>query len=599
MGKYMPRALRSVNDKVCFSLREYVERLAGCFGTIPNISSGELSPGPIGVERSGYHSPRGDFAVSYLFGEILSKYDDGKANAEKDEACLQRFIEAEELCRDTNARFLDKSFLFQGNLTPGFSVASSFWRAQRKIEWLLGTYQDSDVLQNVGFGPGATTRFTRRQCDVGYKLGGIPHATPTAASFVRDILPEFPLWESQLRNEGAPYEIVQGNKVVSVPKNYKTNRMIAIEPEWNMFLQKGIGGVIRKQLRRIGIELNDQSNNAFLAGLGSITGELATIDLSMASDCVSYELVRFLLPPEWFDALEQCRSPLGVLASGDVCVYQKFSSMGNGYTFELETLIFWALASSVIELMELEDHRCLVYGDDLVIPSEAFQSVCDVLQSAGFKPNAKKSFGTGPFRESCGSHFYEGDDVTPIYVREAITSLDRLFLLHNNTCRLLQRLEPFVLATPEEVTSFLEWIKSHASEQWRKPRLPRLDVGDGAFYGSFEECNPRKLGRGWEGWKVKTLQSIAVHEEPGKGFQPMLKGLWLLEGSDRGEPLRRPHVNADFFDDCSVAKALNQAEPARFQRLIDRVSTRERFAVTTQTVLSLVCDYTWWNCFAH
>lgn len=588
MGKYMPRALRSVNDKVCFSLREYTDGLAKCFGASLDIDDGDLSPGPIGVKRSGDHSPGGDFAISYLFGEILSKYDDGKANTEKDDACLQRFHEAEELCRDTNARFLDKSFLFQGNLSPGFSAASTFWRAQRKIEWLLGEYQDAEMLQYVGFGPGATTRFTRRQSDVGYKLGGIPHATPTAASFVRDIIPEFPKWESHLRNEGALCKIVQGNKVVSVPKNYKTNRMIAIEPEWNMFLQKGIGGVIRKKLRRVGIELNDQSNNAFLAGLGSITGELATIDLSMASDCVSYELVRFLLPAEWFDALEQCRSPLGVLASGDVCVYQKFSSMGNGYTFELETMIFWALASSVIELMELEDRRCLVYGDDIVVPSEAFSSLCDVLRMAGFVPNAKKSFGEGPFRESCGSHFYEGNDVTPIYVREAITSLDRLFLLHNNTCRLLQRLEIFVVATPEEVTSFLEWIRNHSSEKWRKPRLPRLDVGDGAFYGSFEECTPRKLNHGWEGWKVKTLQSIAVHEEPLSGFQPLLKGLWLLERSDRGEPLRYPRVNADGFSDRSVGMALNESEPARFQNVIDQVSTCKRWTVTTQTVLSLV-----------
>jgi hypothetical protein len=282
--------------------------------------------------------------------------------------------------------------------------------------------------------------------------------------------------------------------------------MIAIEPDWNMFLQKGIGGAIREKLRRVGINLEDQSNNQLLAGLGSLYGDLATIDLSMASDCMSYELVRFLLPPDWFDALEQCRSQCGVLPSGSVVIYEKFSSMGNGATFDLETLIFWALSAAVIDLMELEDRRLLVYGDDIIVPTAAFQNVCDVLEMSGFRPNRKKSFGAGPFRESCGSHFHEGDDVTPIYIREAVTRLDRLFLLHNNTCRLLDRMGQFVSASPQQIEEFLEWMRSHAPSEWKKPRLPRLDIGDGAFFGIFEECAPRKAKKGYDGWRINVLR---------------------------------------------------------------------------------------------
>lgn len=528
------------NVAVDFSLQTYVEKL----GEVLGVSLSNYSPGNIDVMFEDTPSPIREKAVRYLFEEILSKYDDGLSSDGKYEKCMQRFFEAEALCKETNARFQQRDFLFQGTTSPEFSVSRALWLAKRKMEWLLGEYSDDAVKDGFGFGPGATTRLPRLQSDLANKLGGIPHATSTAASFVRDILPNYPMWGRALLREGAYCEIVVGNRVVSVPKNYKTDRAIAIEPDWNMFLQKGIGGHIRQQLRRVGIELSDQSNNAFLAGLGSLYGDLATIDLSMASDCMSYELVRFLCPPDWFDALEQCRSPVGELPSNRFVIYEKFSSMGNGATFELETAIFWSLMSSVVELMQLEDSRVLVYGDDIVVPTEAAPNALETLRAAGFLPNQSKTFWEGPFRESCGSHFYEGLEITPIYVKEAVDRLDRLFLLHNNTCRLLERLEPFVQVTPEAVVEFLNWIRSHAPEAWKKPRLPRLDVGDGAFYGSFEECTPRVFGS-WSGWSIKTLQARPVVEK--KLFRGnLLKMFWQLHtrGNEGFMPIGDPRFSA-------------------------------------------------------
>jgi hypothetical protein len=525
------RAPRSPNAAVRFSLPEYARRLGHLFSAEAEFRG----PGPICAVAGAGH-PTGELhrAVSYLFGELFSKFDDEKASESKLETCLKRFHTAEELCRDTNWRFKERNFLYSGTTSPGYTPAKAMWLARRKIEELLGEYSDAEILPYCGFGPGATTRIPRSEAHLVAKLGGIPQATREASSFVRDILPQFPVWEDYLKSQGAACQVVRGNKLVSVPKNYKSDRMIAIEPDWNLFLQKGIGGVLRRRLRKVGIELTDQSNNAFCAGLGSLYGDLATIDLSMASDCVAVELVRFLLPAEWYDALEQCRSPLGAFASGDRREtiwfnYQKFSSMGNGYTFELETLIFWALSSAVIDLMKLRDRRCLVYGDDIIVPTTAYRNVVDVLTLAGFVPNPDKSFGEGPFRESCGSSYLEGIDVTPIYVREAVKRLDRLFLLHNNTCRLLERYERFVTASPESIRDFLAWIRSHAPEQWRDPRLPRLDVGDGAFFGSFEECVPRmKRNRNkYDGWKVKCLQARTVEKEiDDREFEKYLARLW-------------------------------------------------------------------------
>lgn len=523
-------APRSPNAAVRFSLHQFVEKL----GTVFGVKTRYDGPGPIGAtDLGGALNPGGvSFAVSYLFSELMTKFDDGKSSTTKEEACLQKFYDAEELCRETNERFQERSFLYRDSTKPGYTPAQALWRARRKMEWLLEDYSDAVIVEGCGFGPGATSRLPRSKSHLSHKLEGNLQATPATVSFARDILSHFPGWEESFIKQGTFCEVVKGNRLVTVPKNYKTDRMIAIEPDWNLFIQKGFGHHIRGKLRKVGIELSDQSNNAFLAGLGSIDGSVATIDLSMASDCLSTELVRFLTPPEWFDALEQCRSDKGVLPSGDLITYQKFSSMGNGYTFELETAIFWSICSSVIDLMQLEDRRCLVYGDDIVVPTAAYANVIDALAHAGFVPNRKKSFGEGRFRESCGSHFYEGKDVTPIYIRESVSRLDRLFLLHNNTCRLLERFGDDVVATPEEVVDFLAWIRSAAPKPWQGPRLTRLDIGDGAFFGTFEQCSMHlvKRKKGHSGWRVETLQAKPrLRDTSAREHSKMLASLWSLE----------------------------------------------------------------------
>lgn len=495
------RVPRNPNAKVRFSLSEYTSSLFGLFGYTGTFQG----PGPVEIRGGCDGGPApASFPVTYLASEIFSKLDMGGDKLEKALSCRKKFDSAEALCADTNYRFLKREFLYQGTTTPGYTPAQALWRAREKLNKLLEGFSVDAVLEHVGHGPGATTRLKRSEAHLSKKIGGSPHSTKEASTFLPPLWEDCPGWAASFA-ERPTHEIVYGNKLVTVPKDWKQDRMIAIEPEWNMFFQKGIGGWIRSRLRRVGIELSDQSNNQLLAGLGSLYGTLATIDLSMASDCMSYELVRFLCPPDVFDALASVRARVGSFASGEVVYYQKFSSMGNGATFDLETAIFWSLASAVIDLMGLEDRRLLVYGDDIIVPTACYTEVLDVLRVAGFVPNAKKSFGDGPFRESCGSHFYLGTDVTPIYVREAVNRLDRLFLLHNNTCRLLVRYWDFI-QYPEQVAPFLEWIRGHAPSNWRRPRLPDDSSGDGAFIGSFEECTPRRAKKGYNGWRVRTLQ---------------------------------------------------------------------------------------------
>jgi hypothetical protein len=152
--------------------------------------------------------------------------------------------------------------------------------------------------------------------------------------------------------------------------------------------------------------------------MGSASGDLATIDLKGASDSISLALVEALVPSDVLPHLLSLRSPHGVV-DGERVTYEKISSMGNGFTFELETAIFYCLVRAA-------SGHAMAYGDDLICHAHSYSFVCDVLAFCGFEVNAKKSFYRGPFRESCGGHYFKGVDVTPPYVRKPLVGPTRI-----------------------------------------------------------------------------------------------------------------------------------------------------------------------------
>lgn len=469
----------------------------------------EITPG--GRDLPPFEAGSG-FASDYLICEIFSKFDDGKSSTEKVQAALSKFLASEEQCRQTNERL--RNIMASSEYFHSGSVQSLLWSAARKIQGVLGPLCWDEAAVHFDFGPGATTRLPRVRSSKVQKFSGRPDTTVGNAALANAAIMQYsPLWtEGLLWEEESGYcNLVPGNRITTVPKNYKTDRCIAIEPCMNMFIQKGLGGVIRSRLRKVGVNLNDQSLNQDLAAIGSKFENLATIDLSSASDTVSHEIVRQLLPPDWLCALEQCRSFKGVLPSGETIVYQKFSSMGNGYTFELESLIFWALCSAVIDYLKLKDTRIAVYGDDIIVPSAAVPLVIETLSVCGFSTNLKKTHTSGPFRESCGKHFISGVECTPFYVRRPVRTLSDLFLLHNN----LKRWSVRTSLNPDQrlaVDEALEGLKKCAPTAWRKPRIPD-GYGDGAFIGSFDECTPQRAPNGLEGFVVTILADVTEYRE--------------------------------------------------------------------------------------
>jgi hypothetical protein len=226
---------------------------------------------------------------------------------------------------------------------------------------------------------------------------------------------------------------IHNGEIAFVPKSAKELRSIMVEPSLNTMCQAGIGDYMADRLRSCGVDIRDQSRNQRLARKGSITGELATVDLSSASDSIATELVYDLLGLDWASFLSHFRTGSAEM-DGKLLKLEKFSSMGNGFTFPLETLIFYALAYGVCveEGVATRDVSC--YGDDIIIPIEAYPLLTSVFTSCGFVINREKSFAQGPFRESCGADYYQGIDIRPVYQKDRPHVFD-LFRLHNHYFR--------------------------------------------------------------------------------------------------------------------------------------------------------------------
>ena len=330
-------------------------------------------------------------------------------------AALKNFSIAESICRDTNER------LSLWYLRPEEDSEYLVKRAQRYISRVLGPFDVflEGLPKRIRVTSGASATRARKNSLPYMKLRSRIPCTHGASPLV-SALAKFFGYRPNL-------SLTTSNRVITVPKSWKTERTIACEPEGNLPLQLAFDTYVKQRLNKRGIDLSDQTRNQELAKQGSLEDNLSTIDLSMASDTLSRSVVALLLPKEWYDYLESVRSPQYTVGkSSRLHTYEKFSSMGNGATFVLETLVFASLAyaagSSVIS----------VYGDDIIVDRESTEVLMQMLDFCGFVVNEEKSFSSGPFRESCGKHWMNGIDVTPMFFRTTGQSKADLCLLVNN-----------------------------------------------------------------------------------------------------------------------------------------------------------------------
>jgi hypothetical protein len=196
-----------------------------------------------------------------------------------------------------------------------------------------------------------------------------------------------------------------------------------------MLFQKGIGAYLEKELqRKYHIDLSKQPRlNRKLARIGSADGSFGTIDLSSASDSISIELVKLLVPDVLFRWLMLARSPSTTLPDGRQVKLEMISSMGNAFTFPLMTLIFASLVTSCYRVLGIKPEygtkqngpqNFAVFGDDIIVLKETYNFITSCLELFGFTVNESKSFNTGSFRESCGGDYFKGHQIRGIYIKE-------------------------------------------------------------------------------------------------------------------------------------------------------------------------------------
>jgi hypothetical protein len=428
------------------------------------------------------------FFKDYSAVNFLRKYRELPAGFDHKDQARQKFRAAEIVCKETN--HLIHEWL-GGRLSPRTTAVNLvMYQARWKVRNLLGSVNLEEISDMMRWGPGATSANRGELVSAYHKFDAAPECTLGALPLAKAAINSCPTWASAVVGVDFPcsvldsvFRVVPGNRVTYVPKDAVTDRVIAIEPHMNIYMQLGVGGVIRRKLKKVGVDLDDQTRNQTLAKQAYTLG-LATVDLSSASDTISRELVEFLLPQEWFRLLERLRSVNGDDEGSGFKRYEKFSSMGNGFTFELESLIFWALSSAVLQQCHLHHDTFGIYGDDIVVPASAYPLLSEVFNFSGFTVNHRKSYHFGSFYESCGKHYFEGLDVSPVYLKDTPSNILELFGLINQITALSGRLFGDGFSLPRTRSRLISYVAK------RDRVFGPLGYGDGFIHGSFVECTP-------------------------------------------------------------------------------------------------------------
>lgn len=391
-------------------------------------------------KKSPFDDPRA-VAATLLCESIFKKLED--PNPQADAKAIAKFLAVNERCR---------TFKLVAPTTWDEEVVGSVKKILDDFLHplgmpLIGSYDD--MFQHGALGPGAS--IMGGGGDFYTKMFSSVLSTTSRAlySTYRTSLRSITTWYQAERLRFSTedgFRLVEGNRLSCVPKNCDISRTICTEPTLNMWYQLGCGNILRDRLGRFfGIDLATVADvNRRMAYLGSMDDSVdsfSTIDLESASDSISLGLVDELFPKWFSELLRDLRSPRSRLPDGSTLELAMVSTMGNGFTFPLQTLIFSAVVAAVYAEMGIPRRRVdsgepnwSVFGDDIVVCSKAYRRVSHVLGLLGFSVNADKSFFEGPFRESCGYDFFRGHYVRGVYIK-ALDSPQDVYVAFNKLVR--------------------------------------------------------------------------------------------------------------------------------------------------------------------
>lgn len=372
-----------------------------------------------------------DFKRNYLLDQLKDKYPVGSESLpekERESAGLRKLLAANERCREINELGYDTSVVDALTLSSILQVAANHARR------ILGGFS-YNTYKHSAFSNGATTCRSYKKRDAYFKYNGTGapiEVSGRALSRLRSLINCTPLW---LEIGGADNIMINNmDKVTFVEKNATEKRAIVPQQSGNVCLQKGPAYQLKTCLKRVGIDLTDQSKNQELARIASISRCYATLDCKNASALMNYRVVWDIIPNDLFIELDALRNTHGEYQSDGgpkIIDWQMFSSMGNGYNFELESLLFYVLALAACEKHGDYIGEVSVYGDDIIVPLSCAPFVMEVLEAVGFEMNRKKSHINGHFRESCGAHYLNGVDVKPFYIKKEVKTISDVIRICN------------------------------------------------------------------------------------------------------------------------------------------------------------------------
>ncbi|DAD51958.1 RNA-directed RNA polymerase [ssRNA phage Gerhypos.1_17] len=382
---------------------------------------------------------------------------------QREAAAFNQYIEREKNVRTVALRILEDAMFSESDVSDSLSSVRK-WRTSKEV-WSSSALRRFQNMSQRLFGPALSAidlSVYRGEVVPRHGPGSVADSLSGNQKWAGDIWDEqlehvFPISEyfyssyaRYLESEVShtPSRTPLPVKVIAVPKTHDKPRIIAMEPAGKMYLQQGIMALFEKVYDSPTIHGSENNSYHFInyrsqlpnqqmATRGSRDGSLATLDLSEASDSVSYLLVHAMLRnfPHLYEAVDATRSRNADVPGHGIIPISKFASMGSALCFPIEAMVFCTVVFLGIEEhlrrpITSKDIKSLrgdvrIYGDDIIIPVEYTSSVVSSLELYGFSVNKHKSFWGFNFRESCGQDAFRGEDVNVIRFRKEIPTQRR------------------------------------------------------------------------------------------------------------------------------------------------------------------------------
>lgn len=395
-------------------------------------------------------------------------------------------------------------------------------------------------------------------------------------------------------------------KVVLVPKDSRGPRLISMEPLEYQWIQQGLGramvGWIEAHPWTKGlVNFTDQNINRDLAQYASRNAlSFDTLDMKDASDRVSHWLVSSLFPDNLLRKMEACRTKETLLPDGRVVTLRKFAPMGSALCFPVESLVFWALATAILNphvyMDGCESFPCTVhvYGDDLIVPHGTLEQLEPVFTELHLRFNENKCCHGSFFRESCGMDAFRGECVSPVRIKQIGSTPNALTAMcayakafstqgsHSTAEFLYSWVERDLGPLPysDGRLSISRYTDDEEKAAVANLKFPfRLNADTQTWEMQTTQPRPAKLKAGWSGWEELFRYVVETGATHKFGIVPSV----FAEG-DPGW-VSSPHHFLQLSSDDGIFAVFSEKPAVSFQQCV----------YTVQRVLKLRKVWTSWR----